>query len=130
MNKKILVFTLIIDFIFIVVSILVPSLLNYSKTGLKISFLIIGSLGVLNLILIAIFEYKIKNYKSKKYSIFLHLTYAVIAVLGIMVVNFVENYEHNELIYSIFFYLLMIISVIVFIILNFRVKEKPKSLNK
>lgn len=129
MNKKLLTVTFIIDLLFLIAAIFVPVLLEYSKLGLKISFLIIGSLGVINLILIAIFEYKIKNYKSKKYSIFLHSTYAVIAVLGIMVINYVDNYENNEAIYVLIFYLSMIVSVIVFTILNFKVKD-VKTLNK
>ena len=136
MNKKILITNLIVDLLFIIAIFLVPSLMGYSLLGLKISFLLVGSLGVVNLILIAFFEYNFKDYSIKRFTLYLHATYSVIAILGIYIVSYVTNYEDNKLIYALSIYSGMLISVIVFSILNIKIKNKPtkvslkKPLNK
>ncbi len=126
MNKKILITFLIINLIFVIAAILTFSFMKFSYSGFRITLLIIGSCAVINLIAISILEYKIKDYKAKKFSLILHSTVGVLAVAGIYILNYTENYDDYKLVY-IFSILGSIAFVIVlFTVLNFIIKEKPK----
>ena len=126
MNKKILITFLIINLIFVIAAILTFSFMKFSYSGFRITLLIIGSCAVINLIAISILEYKIKDYKAKKFSLILHSTVGVLAVAGIYILNYTENYDDYKLVY-IFSILGSIVFVIVlFTVLNFIIKEKPK----
>ena len=126
MNKKILITFLIINLIFVIAAILTFSLMNFSYSGFRITLLIIGSCAVINLIAISILEYIIKDYKAKKFSLILHSTVGVLAVAGIYILNYTDNYDDYKLVY-IFSILGSIAFVIVlFTVLNFIIKEKPK----
>ncbi|MBQ6782995.1 MAG: hypothetical protein IJP63_03170 [Acholeplasmatales bacterium] len=126
MNKKILITFLIINLIFVIAAFLTFSLMKFSYSGFRITLLIIGSCAVINLISISILEYKFKEYKAKKFSLILHSTVGVLAVAGIYILNYTENYDDYKLVY-IFSILGSIAFVIVlFTVLNFIIKEKPK----
>lgn len=126
MNKKILITFFIINLIFVIAAILTFSFMKFSYSGFRITLLIIGSCAVINLIAISILEYKIKDYKAKKFSLILHSTVGVLAVAGIYILNYTENYDDYKLVY-IFSILGSIAFVIVlFTVLNFIIKEKPK----
>ena len=136
MNKKVLITYLVVNLIFYLSAILVFSLMDFSKLSFRIALLIIGSSAVINLILIAFFEYKINKYKAKKFSLILHGTIGVISVAGIYILNYADNYDEYKLIYILSILGALILSIIVFTTLNYLVKEKPKkvpvnkSLNK
>ena len=98
----------------------------FSKLSFRIALLIIGSSAVINLILIAFFEYKINKYKAKKFSLILHGTIGVISVAGIYILNYADNYDEYKLIYILSILGALILSIIVFTTLNYLVKEKPK----
>ncbi|MBO5541938.1 MAG: hypothetical protein J5936_00710, partial [Acholeplasmatales bacterium] len=119
MNKKILITFFIINLIFVIAAILTFSFMKFSYSGFRITLLIIGSCAVINLIAISILEYKIKDYKAKKFSLILHSTVGVLAVAGIYILNYTENYDDYKLVY-IFSILGSIAFVIVlFTVLNF-----------
>jgi len=126
MNKIVILVNSIIDILFMIPVILVPSLNNWDHETFRISLLLIGICAVINLILIAVFEYKIKKYKAKKFTLIMHSTIGVLAVAGIYILNYVENYEEYKLVYIFSILGAMLLSIIVFTILNFVIKEKPK----
>jgi hypothetical protein len=126
MNKIVILVTSIIDILFLIPVILVPSLNNWNQETFRISLLLIGICAVINLILIAAFEYKIKKYKAKKFTLIMHSTIGVLAVAGIYILNYVENYDEYKLAYIFSILGAMLLSIIAFTILNLAIKEKPK----
>ena len=126
MNKKILITFLIINLIFAIAAILTFSLKKFSYSGFRITLLIIGSCAVINLIAISILEYIIKDYKAKKFSLILHSTVGVLAVAGIYILNYTENYDDYKLVYIFSILGSIAFAIILFTVLNFIIKEKPK----
>ena len=126
MSKKLLITFLVLNLIFVIASILTFSLMNFSKEGFRIALLLIGASSVINLALIAFFEYKIVKYKAKKFSLILHATNGVIAVAGIYILNYADNYDDYRLAYILPIIGALVLSSILFTVLNFVIKEKQK----
>ena len=126
MNKKILITFLIINLIFVIAAILTFSLMKFSYSGFRITLLIIGSCAVINLIAISILEYIIKDYKAKKFSLILHSTVGVLAVAGIYILNYTDNYDDYKLVYIFSILGSIAFAIILFTVLNFFIKEKSK----
>ena len=126
MNKKLLITFLSINLIFVIASILTFSLMSFSKEGFRIALLLIGSSSTINLVLIAFFEYKIVKYKAKKFSLILHATNGVIAVAGIYILNYADNYDDYRLAYILPIIGALLLTSILFTVLNFVIKDKQK----
>ncbi len=56
----------------------------------------------------------------------MHSTIGVLAVAGIYILNYVENYDEYKLAYIFSILGAMLLSIIAFTILNLAIKEKPK----
>jgi len=94
-------------------------------------------LALFNVIMIMLMEILIKEYKSKRFSLFMHPTYAIISTTFYYVFKYYnkisltkddtdfKNYYRYKSIYVFIPILLTIIAIIVFEIMNYKIKEKP-----
>lgn len=128
MNKlqKILVIT--ISALLSLGIIILNIVMNFSELAYKISLWIIPGIALINLILIAIFEYK-TDYKSKRFTLMMHISYAVVAVLFQYLEKYLERFDSLKLMYYCLTLGLVLIVIILFNILNAKLPEKKPEIN-
>ncbi|MCR5112867.1 MAG: hypothetical protein K6A63_02895 [Acholeplasmatales bacterium] len=128
MNKlqKILVIT--ISALLSLGIIILNIVMNFSELAYKISLWIIPGIAFINLILIAIFEYK-TDYKSKRFTLMMHISYAVVAVLFQYLEKYLERFDSLKVMYYCLTLGLVLIVIILFNILNAKLPEKKPEIN-
>lgn len=128
MNKlqKILVIT--ISALLSLGIIILNIVMNFSELAYKISLWIIPGIALINLILIAIFEYK-TDYKSKRFTLMMHISYAVVAVLFQYLEKYLERFDSLKVMYYCLTIGLVLIVIILFNILNAKLPEKKPEIN-
>ena len=102
--------------------------MNFSELAYKISLWIIPGIALINLILIAIFEYK-TDYKSKRFTLMMHISYAVVAVLFQYLEKYLERFDSLKVMYYCLTIGLVLIVIILFNILNAKLPEKKPEIN-
>jgi len=108
--------------------IIVNIVMNFSELAYKISLWIIPGIALINLILIAIFEYK-TDYKSKRFTLMMHISYAVIAVLFQYLERYLERFDSLRIMYYCLTVGLIIIDILLFNVLNAKLPEKKPEIN-
>ena len=119
-----------IDLIAGLTIIILGFVMHFSYDFYNISLWILMGLALVNVILIAVSEYLIKEYQSKKFSIIIHVSYAVLSCGLYYLVKYVGNFDYLGWLYMLISYLGTIIIAVVFIILNYKIKDKKQKVPK
>ena len=115
-----------IDLIASLTIIILGFVMHFSYDFYNISLWILMGLALVNVILIAVSEYLIKEYQSKKFSIIIHVSYAVLNCGLYSLVKYIGNFDYLGWLYMLISYLGTIIIALVFIILNYKIKDKKQ----
>jgi len=109
--------------IFIVIFAIVFKL---NDTFYNINCFTIAIAAIINLVIIAVREYKERNYRAKKFSIIMHSTYAIYHVGLYYISKLAGNYIEDRAIYLSLSWGGLFLIILVFTILNFVIKDKNR----
>ena len=125
MNKIHKILFIILNAIIIASIIILNIALEFSELAYKISLWIVPGAALLNLILIALFEYK-TDYKSKRFTLIMHISYAVVSVLFQYIEKYLEGFDSFKILYYLITLILILVIIIVFNVLNIKLPEKKQ----
>ena len=129
MNRKIALKTIQYFVNIVSIAAIITLLIVYKNDvdGYFITLWILMSLALVNIIIIGLKEYFIKEYNYGKFTLVMHATYCVINCGAYYLVKYVGGYDKYFYLYWLLSYLGTVVVIIMFTIFNMHTKdEKPK----
>lgn len=127
--KKINLVNIIIDCIIGFIVLIVNFLLHFNRNGFSFTCFMLAIIAIVNTIFLCIKEAKILTYDTKRYTLILHVSHAILGILLHYVIRFVKGYYNLKMIFWALLLFSIIIPVVVTSILNKKEENNRKTSN-
>ena len=98
MNKLQRLLMIIATGVVIITIIVLNFVMNFNEIAYKITLWLIPAIAIVNLLLIAFFESK-SDYKAGRFTLIMHISYAVVSVLFLYIERYFEGFDSRKILY-------------------------------